>query len=270
MRQIKLHPKIWIHVQKMYKHYYHNNYKNVLISLLGVDEQDANFSIFSKLSLEGGLIVIKDLLGNYEVKHPDNWNYHGDYVKNWRPQLIEYLHDNGIIYNEEAKNFSLTSGETISLIVPIRQSSNLIDLEFNDVFYNELRSEINKAYQERLFTSVMLLSRKLFENLIIEILRMKYPPNKPSNLEIYYLVNDQKFQNFTILLKNIEERKSDFTVDEHLVTEIISLIKPFRKGANANAHSIIIVSDENDILEFGIPRISALLLRLYLNIKNAI
>jgi len=270
MRQIKIHPKIWTHVLKMYQHYYSRNYQDVLISLLGIDEQEANLSIFSKLSPEAGLIVIRDLLVNYEVKHPDNWNYFGDYVRDWRPQLIEYLSENKIIYNEDAKNFSLTSGETISLIVPMGQSSNLIDLDFNDVFYNELRNEINKAYQVRLFTSVMLLSRKLFENLIIEILRMKYPSNISGNLEIYYFVKDGKFQNFTILLQNIEERKSDFTVDEHLITQIISLIKPFRKGANANAHSIIIVSDENDILKFDIPRISALLLRLYSNIQNSI
>jgi hypothetical protein len=254
----------------MYQHYFPNNFKEVLISLLEIDENDANLSIFPKLSLEDGLIVIKDLLENYEVKHPDNWNYHGDYVRNWRPQLIEYLCDNGIIYNEGEKNFSLTSGEPIILIVPIGQSSNLIDLDFNDVFYNELRDEINKAYQMRLFTSVMLLSRKLFENLIIEILRMKYPPNKSGNLEIYYFVKDKKFQNFSILLMNIEKRKGDFTVDEHLITEIISLIKPFRKSANSNTHSIIIVSDENDISKFDIPRISALLLRLYSNIKNNI
>ena len=146
----------------------------------------------------------------------------------------------------------------------------MIDLDFNDVFYNELRDEINKAYQMKLFTSVMLLVRKLFENLIIEILRMKYPYNKTGNLEIYYLENDRRFQNFTILLMNIEERKIDFTVDEYLITEIISLIKSFRKGANANAHSIIIVSDEEDISKFDIPRISALLLKLYSNIKSNI
>ena len=270
MRQIKIHPKIWTHVQKMYQYYYSNNFKQVLICLLDIDEKDANLSIFSKLNPDAGLIVIKDLLENNDVKQPDNWNIHGDYVRDWRPQLIEYLHKTGIIYNEDTKNFSLDSGEPIPLIAPIGQSSNLIDLDFNDVFYNELRDEINMAYKMRLFTSVMLLIRKLFENLIIEILRMKYPSNTPGNLEIYYIINDGRFQNFTILLRNIEERKCDFTVDEDLITEIISLIKPFRKGANANAHSIIIVSDENDISEFYVDRISALLLRLYSNIKNNI
>jgi len=269
MAQIKIHPTIWTHVQKMYDHYYGSDYKDVLISLLGIDETDINKRIFKKLSFEDGLIVIQDLLENNDVKNDinDNWNYHGDFICEWRPQLIDYLQRNGIIYDENVKKFNLLSGETISLIVPNRQLKKLIDMEFGDVFYNDLRDEINEAYKMGLFTSVMLLTRKLFENLLIEILRIKYLPNIPGNLEIYFIISDQRFQNFTILLKNIEDRKSEFTVDEPLVSEIISKIKPFRKGANSNAHSIIIISKEIDILNFDIPHISALLFRLYSNVK---
>ncbi len=271
-KQIKLHPKIWTHVQKMYEQYYSSNYKDVLIALLGVEEKDANYSIFNRLNFESGLIVVKDLLENYDVKRDrnSNWNNYGDFICEWRPQLIEYLLGNGIIYNEETKNFSQDSGEAIPLIVAKRQLSKLIDIDFSDIFYNELRDEINGAYKMGLFTSVMLLSRKLFENHIIEILRIKYPPNVPSNLELYFMKNEGRFQNFTTLLKNIEDRKGDFTVDEHIITEIISLIKPFRKSANLNAHSIIIVSDEKGILDFQIARITALLFRLRSNIKHSL
>ncbi|VVB86201.1 Uncharacterised protein [uncultured archaeon] len=272
MRKMKLHPKIWTHVRKMYDHYYGSNFKDVLLSLLEIEEEDANYSIFNKLSFEDGLVVIKDLLENNEVKkdRTNNWNYFGDFISEWRPQLIEYLRDNGIEYNEETKNFILTSGEPIPLIAPKTQLSNLVDIDFQDFFYNKLRDEINTAYRMELFTSVMLLSRKLFENLLIEILRFKYPPNQPGNLEIYYVTRDQKFQNFTVLLMNIEDKKDEFTVDKHIVSEIISLIKPFRERANSNAHSIIIISKEDDILKYEIPHISALLLKLYSNIKNSL
>jgi len=85
--------------------------------LLGVEEKYANYGIFNRLDLESGLIVIKDLLENYEVKKDkySNWNNFGDFICNWRPQLIKYLLDNGIIYNEETKNFSLASGKAIPL-----------------------------------------------------------------------------------------------------------------------------------------------------------
>lgn len=270
MREMKLHPKIWTHVKKMYDYYYGSNFKDVLLSLLNIEEEDANYSIFNKLSFEDGLIVIRDLLENYEVKKDRNssWNIFGDYICEWRPQLIEYLRHNFVEYNEETKNFSLTSGEPISLIVTKRQLSNLVDIDFQDFFYNKLRDEINTAYRVGLFTSVMLLSRKLFENLLIEILRFKYPPNESGNLEIYFVTKDQRFQNFTLLLKNIEDKKDEFTVDKHIITEIISFIKPFRERANSNAHSIIIVSNEDDILKYEIPHISALLLKLYSNTKK--
>lgn len=188
-----------------------------------------------------------------------------------------YSLDSTSFFNDFRKHFNIGQNillisskvEAIPLVVPNRQLPKLVDMEFEDVFYNKLRDEINDAYKMGLFTSVMLLSRKLFENLLIEILRIKYPPNQSGNLEIYFIKNEQRFQNFTFLLKNIEDKKSDFTPDEHLISEIISLIKPFRKGANLNAHSIIIVSDEKDILEYDISKISALLLKLYLDIKRS-
>lgn len=199
--------------------------------------------------------------------------------------LITYLNYKGLITCKDCgtiMDIALSNGMLQSLPIlkgknPIkieaiskRQLSKLIDIDFSDIFYNELRDEINGAYQMGLFTSVMLLSRKLFENLIIEILRIKYPPNVPSNLELYFIKNEKRFQNFTILLKNIEDRKGDFTVDEHIITEIISLIKPFRKSANLNTHSIIIVSNEKGILDFQIPHISALLFKLLSNIKRSV
>lgn len=197
--------------------------------------------------------------------------------------LITYLNYKGSITCEkcgENMDIALSNGRLQS--PPILKGKNpnrieamsktklpkLIDIDFSDIFYNELKDEINEAYRMGLFTSVMLLSRKLFENLIIEILRIKYPSSVPGNLELYFIKNNKRFQDFTILLKNIEDRKGDFTVDEQIITEIISLIKPFRISANSNAHSIIIVSDEKAILDFQIPRISALLFRLHSNIKH--
>ena len=128
MAQIKIHPKIWTHVRKMYDQYYGSNYKDVLISLLGANETDIDKKIFNKLSLEDGLIVIRDLLENNEVKNDinNNWNNYGDFICGWRPQLIDYLQDNGIIYDENAKKFSLLSGEAISLLVPNRKLEKLV------------------------------------------------------------------------------------------------------------------------------------------------
>ncbi|MCZ7398259.1 MAG: hypothetical protein O8C62_01030 [Candidatus Methanoperedens sp.] len=223
---------------------------------------------------EEGRFIIKTFLSDrleaFNESYEEGRKYINlDYPPN--PLGITYFFNDFRKHFNIGQNILLISSkvEAIPFVVPNRQLQKLVDMEFEDVFYNKLRDEINDAYKMGLFTSVMLLSRKLFENLLIEILRIKYPPNQSGNLEIYFIKNEQRFQNFTVLLKNIEDKKSDFTPDEHLISEIISLIKPFRKGANLNAHSIIIVSDEKGILSFDIPRISALLSKLYSNIKRS-
>lgn len=149
----------------------------------------------------------------------------------------------------------------------IERNPDLIEIEFKDFFYDPLIREINLTHRFELFTSTMFLARKLLENLVIEILRIKYPPNVKGNLEIYYNTDEGRFHDFTILLKNLEERKEDFVVDVNIITEFISLVKPFRPRANANAHSIIIVSNKDEVLKYNIPKMTALLLKLWNNLK---
>ena len=103
---------------------------------------------------------------------------------------------------------------------------------------------------------------------MIEILRLKYPPNQPGNIEIYYYVKDQRFSDFTVLIKNLEDKKDDFGIDKEIISEFISLVKPFRPRANSNAHSIIITSNEEDVLTYNIQKMTALLLRLWNNLKR--
>jgi len=162
---------------------------------------------------------------------------------------------------------SILGGQEV--LTPKRKLPNLLEIEFNEFFYDGLKNEINSTYFSGSFTSTMLLGRKLLENLVIEILRIRYPPNKQGNLEMYYNARDGKFHDFTILLKNLEERKDDFGIDKEIITEFISLVKPFRPRANANAHSMVIVSDEDEVLKWNIPKMAALLLKLWNNLKQS-
>ena len=57
--------------------------------------------------------------------------------------------------------------------------------------------------------------------------------------------------------------------NSNIITEFISLVKPFRPRANATAHSIIIVSDEDKVLNCNIPKMTALLLKLWNNLKQS-
>lgn len=272
-KKIKIHPKIWIHVAKMWQYYYNNNVKD-LLSALPLKANIEEFTrldqhkFLSGLSLEDSLIIVKDLIENPEVKRDKNskWNIYGDFIREWRPQLLSYLRENGIEYDEENKTFSLVGGEPIQILTSVRKLSRYLEIEFDDYFYNNLRDEINSTYKFGTFTSTMFLSRKLLENLVIDVLRKKFPASVETNLGLYFSASQGRFHDFNILLKNLEEKKAGFGVDKDIITEFISLIKPFRPRVNSSTHSIFIVGTEDELLTHDVPKMAALLLRLHKNI----
>lgn len=139
-----------------------------------------------------------------------------------------------------------------------------ITLDHSDYFYQKLESEINICYISGSYTAVLILSRKLIENLLIDILRKKYGYKTEEDVEIYYRTNLGRFHDLARLLKNLGERKSDFRIDMDIINEIFKLIKPFRKNANKKAHSIVHLIEEKEELEnFNVQRLVSLLIRLF-------
>ena len=146
-----------------------------------------------------------------------------------------------------------------------KEENGLIETIFNEFFYDTLKKEINICFNNELFTSVFILSRKLIENLVIDILRKKFPPSS-STLPLYYDTQNGRFIDFSILLKNLEDNKDSFGIDKSLVEQFISLVKPFRPRANSNTHSIETLADQKDVEKFKIPEMIALLLRIHSNL----
>src|SRR3989339_482557 len=70
----------------------------------------------------------------------DNWNYYGEYVKDWHNNLIHFLELCGIKYDSEKKQ--LISFEEDLDIKKILAKSDLIDIKFEDIFYRNLNQEI--------------------------------------------------------------------------------------------------------------------------------
>ena len=126
------------------------------------------------------------------------------------------------------------------------EESKLITTTFKDSFYNDLRDEINAAFQAELFTASMVLLRKLTENLAIDILREKFPQSQHGNLELYYIRSQGKHQNFATLLENLNKKKTDFGADKDAVSEFVAKATRCKHQGNSTAHSILIVSYKND------------------------
>ena len=139
---------------------------------------------------------------------------------------------------------------------------------FDDVFYNNLKKEINSSYRFGLFTATFVLSRKIIENLLIDVLRLKFPQNLENNRFLYFRSKGRRFHDFTVLLKNLEDKIEEFGVDKYIIEELLPLVKVFRPQSNSKAHSIIIVGEEKNLIDTKVERMVELLLKLKKNLIN--
>ncbi len=118
---------------------------------------------------------------------------------------------------------------------------------FPDDFYFELVNQINRGYSYGLYTAVQILIRKLFENMIIDILRKKYGVKQ---LDVFYYTDQGRFHDFSRLLENTVEKikEGDFVfVKDTFNKDLIDRINTFRDNANSKAHSIIINVNKEDL-----------------------
>jgi len=98
--------------------------------------------------------------------------------------------------------------------------------------------ETNRAYSSKCYTATYILIRKILENLIIDIIRKKFPPSqKKENLEMYYDLNQKRTKDFSAILKNLDKKSSSFAPDDVLVKRIVEICKEFKDDANDKTHS---------------------------------
>jgi len=281
-----LHPKIGELIVKSYNHAHngHDYFVKVLESLpltikfkqvkgeKGIYENNVMKTLeefLASLPVEDALMVIKDALEDPDIKRMehDNWNNYGDYVKYWRKEIITYLERSGIKFDEKDKSF-YRADTRLEIGGAFTSKKEFISSTFYDDFYNNLKKEINRSYRFKIFTGTVILSRKIIENLIIDIMRLKFPPNNEKNIALYFRTEDGRFHDLTILLKNLEAKKEEFKIDMPIIEHLLTLIKPFRPNANSKAHSIIMIGEEKELLNADIERMVELLLKIKNNLLN--
>jgi len=134
---------------------------------------------------------------------------------------------------------ALEKGQSdIELIIPSINPESYIDIDnTTDDFYNDLIDNINQCYQVEVYDGTLVLTRKLLENLVIELLRREYPK---SYVQMYYIPEQQRFRNFSDLIEVFEYRLKDYQSYSNGVDgELIKNINRFRDSANSDAHSIV-------------------------------
>lgn len=182
-------------------------------------------------------------------------------------RFIDYLNESGILYDKSARIIRTKEEPTIQIFPTTRNI--LIKTKFDNIFYDNLAREINLAYKFGMFTTAIILSRKMVENLVIEIFRAKYKRSKPRSSNLFYDKKNGRFHDLSYLINKLEikNKKNAFEPDKHIISNFLSLVKPFKKNANSNAHSIVENPKQEDVARLDIQTMVALLYRVWKNLK---
>ncbi len=126
-----------------------------------------------------------------------------------------------------------------------------------DIFLRKHLDEINRAYAKNCYTCVFVLVRKVFENLIISILKTKYPTDR----EVYFDVSKNRNLDFSIVLAHLYEKRNEFDDDRKIAIERLNQkLKPFKNDANDKAHSLYhIVENSKEVEDWNLDTIMALI-----------
>jgi len=145
---------------------------------------------------------------------------------------------------ESLKGVSITNKENAPAEIKVisrtknandkKRSTPIINYDSEDYFVKEHIKELSRAYYSKCFTSVFILFRKIIENLIIDILKSKFP----NKFDLIYNSALHRYHDFSVVLENLYKERNAFTHDGKTVIERLSqLVNPFKKDANDKTHS---------------------------------
>jgi len=145
----------------------------------------------------------------------------------------------------------------------------LVSTEFTDEYYSNLTMEINKTYGYGLYTGTLVLLRKLFENLIIDLLFVRYGT---SEIELFFDKNKGYHLNISTLINNLKLKTSDFTMfTKGFDEDFFKFLENLRGKAGASAHSLDIVPNPKlfETWKDSINQYSRLMLYVIQKVKDA-
>lgn len=154
--------------------------------------------------------------------------------------------DGGYILTNEGRNYYESLYDLPEEPAEPRDG-RFIDVDYdNGQFYPQLINDINTSYQTRVYDATLVLTRKLFESLLIDILRGEFGRK---NTPLFFNPDTGQYRQFSTLIENFEEqadvlRKYSLTVADE---EFIEKLESFRHDGNESAHSIEVDIDDDEI-----------------------
>ena len=129
--------------------------------------------------------------------------------------------------------------------------SFLGDIEPREPSYEDLVESVERTYASGLYSATMILTRKLFENLLVDIMRGHYGVG--DSLDEFYDEDRGRFNGFAVILENFGENAQAFNPYDTSLAQgkFLSEIDDFREEANADAHSISTTRSSEEMEEYS-------------------
>lgn len=136
-------------------------------------------------------------------------------------------------------NLELLRLEALEGFEPYLITKRLLEVDrelIADEFYKNLITEINWCYGTGANSATMVMIRKLFENLIKDLLRKKYKSD-PKKVKFYW--KEKGFISFNEMINNLEKNINDFKhYSKKIDSELIKFIREIKYIGNESSHTI--------------------------------
>ena len=126
------------------------------------------------------------------------------------------------------------------------REDRFIDADIADeYFYERLVKEINECYRVRVNDATMVLTRKLFENLLVDIIRGHYGRK---NVELFFDTHRGYHHGLKELKKNLRDNVSDFRIySRDIDGDLLDELDEFKEQGDAGAHSIAVDLGDEEV-----------------------
>lgn len=261
---IKLTQEIWIYLERLYIHCYSADEFIILLKKFNIDYSNPLYKTFTvtetlytfmsqpnydfanfmqTIPTYKYITILQNVVFDDRIAQTrrNNWNYYGEYIKNWHPKVVELLRAAGVevdVVNRKLKNIEIEEDF---------ESPDFLPYNFNDLFLDYIRKEINESYNNGLLLATILLSRKLLEALTIRIMEVCFPKTIATNHELWYDLDKKRYRFFSEILENIKFNIDAFDEDKDLVSEMCDEMDSIRKNANKYVHSDYKIPDEKTL-----------------------
>jgi len=172
-------------------------------------------------------------------------------------------------YLEPVDRQALGNIEIKKIEIPVKRRSRKNEMiikfavyETDDHLLGKHIDQINRTYTCKCYTATFILCRKVLENLIVTLLKKKYPEKIEEHRAKYFDLKKSRNLDFNVLLKNLRNSAVDFMPENKLVERICQLADGFKEDANEMTHSLYHIASKKEIDEKEFQSILDLIKRL--------